>query len=425
MKGKQLALLLLLLAVLGGAGWYLQKGSRSAWSETAAGAGGKVVNLPLNDVAQVTIKTSLGELNLVKKADTWTVAERADYAADFAKVSELLRKVWDLKTVQEVKVGPSQFARLELNEPGKDGAGGTLVDFKDKDGKRLDALLLGKKSLRKPEGGEEVPGMGGGFPVGRYVMPVGDKARVSLVSEVFQDVEPKPEQWLRHDFIKVENVTALTLAGATDAQKWKLTRESPTADWKLADAKPTEQVDAGKVGAFGSLLTSASFTDVLAPDAKPEETGLDKPTVATFETADHFTYTLKIGKLANDSYPVKIEVAANLAKERTPGKDEKPEDKTKLDEEFKANLKKQEDKLAAEKAYEGRAYLIGKFTIESLLKDRAALLAEKKPETPTSAVTPPVGTDGAAILEQLKKSMPAGVKAEVVAPAPGAAEKKK
>jgi hypothetical protein len=41
-----------------------------------------------------------------------------------------------------------------------------------------------------------------------------------------------------------------------------------------------------------------------------------------------------------------------LAKERQPGKDEKPEDKTKLDEEFKTKLKGFEDKLAAEKKLE-------------------------------------------------------------------------
>src|SRR5438046_2062412 len=131
MKGKHLAIILLLLLVVGGLGFYLQKNTSSSWSATAAGAGGKVVNLPLNDVDRVVIKTGYGELNLMKKDDTWVVAERADYPANYEKVSDLLRKIWDLKTVQVVKVGASQMPRLELVEPGKGTGGGTLVEFKD------------------------------------------------------------------------------------------------------------------------------------------------------------------------------------------------------------------------------------------------------------------------------------------------------
>jgi hypothetical protein len=386
MKGKHLALLLLLVVVLGGAAFLSQKSSSSSWSATAAGAGGKVINLPLNDVARVVIKASDGEVNLVKKDDTWTVAERADYPASFEKVSDLLRKSWDLKTVQEVKVGPSQFARLELVAPDKDGGKGTLVEFKDKDGKRLEGLLLGKKNMRKGDG--EMPGMGG-FPVGRYVMPAADKAKVSLVSESFEDATVKPDQWLKRDFFKLENPVSITLAGTTDAQHWKLTRENTTSDWALADLKPGEELDKNKTSSFGSIFSSASFSDVLAPDAKPADTGLDKPTVATIETSDHFIYSVKIGKLTGESYPITLEVRANLPKERTPGKDEKPEDKTKLDDEFKANLQRQEEKLAGEKKFEGRPYLVARFTIDSLLKDRAALLAEKKPEPAPAAGTPP------------------------------------
>jgi hypothetical protein len=37
---------------------------------------------------------------------------------------DLIRKLWELKTVQDVKVGPSQFPRLDLVEPGKEGGVG-------------------------------------------------------------------------------------------------------------------------------------------------------------------------------------------------------------------------------------------------------------------------------------------------------------
>jgi hypothetical protein len=394
MKGKHLALLLLLVALVGGASWYLQKSNVSSWSETGSGAGGKVVNLPINDVARIVIKDADKAVNLVQKNDTWTVEERGDYPAAFDKVSELLRKVWDLKTVQDVKVGGSQLSRLELVEPAKDAKNaGTLLDFQDKDGKRLQALLLGKKYLRKSTGGD-MPG----FPAGRYVMPIGDKAKVSLVSEALEDVVTKPEEWLNKDFFKIESPSAISVVGTTDAVKWKLTRENGVGDWKLADAKPDEQLDTAKVSSFANAFSNATFTDVLAPNVAPAETGLDKPSLITVETAEGFSYVMKVGKLSGENYPLMLEVSGNFPKERTPGKDEKPEDKTKLDDEFKAKQKRLEEKLASEKKFEGRVYLVGKFSIDALLKDRAALLAEKKPEPAPApaagAPTPPVPSTG-------------------------------
>ena len=178
MKGKHLFLILLLAGAVG-ATWHFNFRDRTddAWS--AKGAGGKVFYLALNEVTRVTVKTADAELNLVKKDDAWTVQERAGYPANFEQLSGLLRKLADMKTVQEQKVGPSQLARLELVEPGKGAGAGTRLEFKDKDGKALGGLLLGKKFMKK---GDAQFGDAGGFPAGRYVVPFGTHS-VSLVSE--------------------------------------------------------------------------------------------------------------------------------------------------------------------------------------------------------------------------------------------------
>jgi hypothetical protein len=384
MKGKHFALLFLLVALAGSAGYFLYQDNTASWNAATGTAGGKVIEFPINDVARVTIKATGGELNLVKQGDEWTVQERAGYSAAFDQVSDLIRKLWELKTVQEVKVGPSQFPRLELVEPGKEGAAGTVVELKDKDGKKLAALLIGKSFLKKSAG---MAGDSEGFPAGRYVVPLG-RTNVSLVSETLDSVATKPEPWLKRDFFSIENVKSIKLAGQDESQRWTLTRENATAEWKLADAKPDETIDSAKVSSLPTVFSHARFADVLAPDAKPEDTGLDQPATATFETSDKFTYVLKIGKPNGENQPVSLTVSADLAKEREPGKDEKPEDKTKLDEEFKAARKRLEDKLAAEKKFERRAYLIAKTTIDQLLKDRAALLVEKKPEPAPAPANP-------------------------------------
>src|SRR5436853_7632966 len=114
MKGKQLFILLVLAALAGGAWYYLSERTRHSWTGRGRDEA-KVIAFPINDVARIRIKSADGELNVVKKGDTWIGPERADYPANFEQVSSLLRNLWELKTVQEVQVGQSQLPRVELD----------------------------------------------------------------------------------------------------------------------------------------------------------------------------------------------------------------------------------------------------------------------------------------------------------------------
>ena len=113
-------------------------------------------------------------------------------------------------------------------------------------------------------------------------------------------------------------------------------------------------------------------------DAKPETTGLEQPTLVKVETFEGFSYTIKVGTKTNDNYHLTLAVAGSFAKERAPATDEKPEDKAKLDKEFADNLKKLEEKLSREKAFEPWTFLASGWTVDSVLKERGNLLAEKK-----------------------------------------------
>ena len=167
---------------------------------------------------------------------------------------------------------------------------------------------------------------------------------------------------------------------------WKLERAESSTEWKLADAKPGEQLDPTKAAQVTSALSSiSSFSDVLPPDAKPETTGLDKPAVVTVTTQDGFTYTLKVGKKTGEAYALAVAVTADLAKSRTPAKDEKPEDKARLDKEFQTKHETLEKKLTGEKKFEGRIFLVSKYGVEQLEKNRADLLAPKPTPSPSPA----------------------------------------
>jgi len=385
MNSRQLTLIVVFAVVLAAIGWILfHRGTRS-WESQPTSGDAKVVEFPLNDVAHIAIKDGTSELNLVRKEDGWVVRERADYPANFEHVSRLLRKIWNMKPVQTLQVGPSQLGRFDLVAPASGAKGATLLDLKDKDEKRVAALLVGKQYFKKSN---QNFGPAGGFAAGRYVMPENGSKRVVLVSDPLQDLTTKPERWLNLDFIKIEKPKTIALDGATPTMKWKLERENESADWKFADAKPAEELDQAKASTLAGSISNLRFTDALDQKAKPETTGLDHPSTATIETSDGFTYTLKIGKLNGEGYPMTLSIEAMLpAAQASASPNEKPEDQKKREEEFSKKKKTLEEKLAREKKFEGRPFLINKFAAEQLLKNRADLIKTEPSPTPASPTT--------------------------------------
>lgn len=384
MNGKQFLTLIVLGLLVGGLGFYFYGKKKESYTASSFQSGQKVIkDFPLNEIAQVRIKQATNEVNLVR-GDVWTVKERWNYPANFSEIHEFLRKVWELKPVQDVEAGKSQYGRLQLVSPAESQGtnSGTLVEFKDSKGAAAKSLILGKKLMKESQG-SPFGGGGGEFPVGRYVLVPDTTSKVWLVNETFSNIDTKPEQWLNKDFFKVEKVKSVEVSFPDKpTNNWSVARETESGEWKLVgEAKEGEKFDASKASSLNYALSSPSFNDIASPDLKPEETGLAQPTVAKLETFDGFLYTVSLGGKTNeDNQFFKLSVQANIAKERTPGKDEKPEDKEKLDKEFKEKKEKLEEKLKAEQKYEKWTYLVSKWTVDALLKERKDFMSEKKEE---------------------------------------------
>lgn len=377
MNRKQFIVLIVLVLAIGGAAVLLRNKKDTSWESGEKPVSGTVLkDFPLNDVTEISIKDKDGSLTLVKKDERWTVKERNHYRANFQEIGDLLRKVWDLKPVQQPKVGESQLGRLELLEPGKGEKSGALVEFKGQGGKALGALLLGKKHMR--EGNSQFGG--GSFADGRYLMIPGKLETIALVSESFDSIASKPAEWLAKEFFKIEKIKSVTVS-TNGTEQWSISRETETGEWKLAGLKEPEKMDTSATGAFNYLLSSAAFSDVLT-----ENVELKNPIKATIETFDNFKYELTLAATEQpEGYHMKLRVNADLAKERTPAKEEKAEDKPKLDKEFKERTDKLAEKLKLEKQFEGYTYYVNKFTVDPLLKQRADLVAKTQEKPATGA----------------------------------------
>jgi hypothetical protein len=380
MNRKQLIMLLVALAVIGGASLLLMQRRQQAWTASETTIGQKLLNnFQMNDIAAIHIKGDT-DLELDKKDGRWRVEARSGYPANFSQISELLIKMGDLKVAQSEPIGASQLGRMHLAEPGKGADSATLLEFKDASGKVLDSLLLGKKHTQKSERPSPMSMGEDGFADGRYVMLHSDPGDVFTVSDALNSVDPKPATWLDKDFFKVEKPKMISFVSTNASNSWTISRESETAPWVLADLKPGEVLDSNKLSSLSSTLSYPNFVD-LAGDQSPAKTGLDKPLALSIETFDHFTYNIKIGnKTPESDYNLNVNVTAAAPAERTPGKDEKPDDKKRLDKEFADKTKQFATKLDQEKALDKWTYVVNSWLIDPLIRDRAQLMVDKKDE---------------------------------------------
>lgn len=383
MNRKQFFILLVLVAVIGAAGLLVYQRNSNSWHGNSAAIGQKLLpNLPINDIAQIAIKSGTESTTLERKSNLWCVRERNDYPANFSQISEMLMKFADLKVAQNQDVGPSQLGRFELLPPGAGQGTSTSIEFKDQSGKSLGLLLLGKRHMKKPSGNSQPGGMGDdGWPDGRYVMVGTGATTAALISDPLDNVQSKPDQWLNKAFLSVEKPRMISVEFPEATNSWKLTRASETNDWQLAGAKPGEKLDSSKISSVTSPLSSPTFNDV-APFSTASAVS---NTVLTVETFDGFTYAAKIEPKRDDNYPVNFSITASLPAARTPGKDEKAADKARLDKEFQAQQKTLADKLAKEEAYTNWVYQLPTYTLEEVLKTRQQLLVETSTNTTATA----------------------------------------
>ena len=349
MNARIAAILVVLLVVLGGGALLIQQ--RSVPSAPGASLGQPLLpGLKASDVAAFAIKTPKDSLTVERKGDRWGIAERDGFPADFGKVRDFVINATGLKIGQVDEAGEKDRARLQLD------ASGTRIEFRGADGKPLAALTAGKKYFKtEPDNPEKAIGDG------RYVALTGDDKRVYLISDPLAQASTKTAEWIDHKGFAAEKVKTLEVRYPEGAGNYKIERSGDNADWKFTGS--SDKVDAPKANSASYSLSLIEIADVAPKDAKPEDTGLDKPTLVTASTFDGLTYTLSIGKLAGENY------YATVAIDGEP----KPEGKD-ADE----RAKKLAERLPREKNLARYVLLIPKSKLEDTLKKRADLVPAKE-----------------------------------------------
>jgi Domain of unknown function (DUF4340) len=364
-KMKKSLLLSCLAILLGAAGIYFEICQSASWS--SAKTDRRILpNLPLNDISKINLQSANAAVTLEKKNGTWSVADRNDYPADFQKIRDLTQKLWELKAVQEMQVGLSQFSRLKIGTPGQGDGSGTKIELLGDQNKELGSLIVGKSMEQGEQRG----------PGGRFIFNPATKDRVYLVSERFSEIDPLiVGLWLDPAFFQPDQLKEIDQKPWANNPGWKVSRGDDKAPWTLEGATKDEKLDPAFEGSLDSF--SPVFQDVCPPSTSSDLTGLNAPFEAELKTFDGFSYSIILGKPGpGKARYFQVKVSADFPTTRSPSGDETPEAKRKNDEEFDRKIAALKERLKKEKRFEEWIYLVPDSTVESILKRRDEILAK-------------------------------------------------
>ena len=273
MNSKSLFTLLGVAVVLGGAAYFMQRGSRPA----AAKLNGKAIlpGLRVADVARV----EAGNLTLAASADGWKVESLHGYPADREKIAENLMKL------AELKVG--QVAR------GRKLGAETKVTLKDASGKELAALALGDKHMKKPTG--QAAMYGGGYPDGRYVAFGGETV---LVKDTLDAFDGEVRSWCNTRIASIPSTDVQAVSFKHGAEVVELTKGTNSV-WTLKGLTDKEELDTSKTYSLDSALSYLDFNAVADPKLTEAELGFATGYVYTVSVKDGSNTVTRVATVGN------------------------------------------------------------------------------------------------------------------------------
>jgi hypothetical protein len=347
MNARIALILVVLLAVLGGGALLYQHQERSRRPENVGTLGRNLFkDLKAAEVAAIRIVEPKSTLTVRQKDNRWVLAERGDFPADVAKVREFVVQALSLKVGQSEPIGDQDRARLNLDESG------TQVEFAGADGKPLSRLIVGKKYFKR-----EVDNPEKARADGRFVALPGEPKTVYIVSDPLNQASARSAAWIDKTSFKVEKVKTLEVR-YPEGGGYRIERAGDSADWRLAGARPDEKLEVTKANAASYSLGLLELADVA-----PKDTALEAPVSIQASTLDGLLYSIKVGKLQGDNYPVSFSSSGVLRK----------------NEKDAERLKQVEERLPREKLLSDYVLLIPKSKLEDTLRKRSDML-EKKDE---------------------------------------------
>ncbi len=234
----------------------------------------------LQDAARLEITHEGATLKVVRDHDAWTLAGRAGYPAQQAKVHELTAALTGLQLAEPRTSDPSQYARLGVEDAQGKDAHSTLVRVLDASGGAIAELLLGHERTGS-----------GGSGDGVYVRRPGE-AQAWLASGQLQ-ASSDVADWIARDIASIapDKIASVTVTHGGDTLSFarkdgKITMTAP------ADHPPLDQF---KLDDIGRALDNLTLTDVKPAPMPGAEAGR-----STIVTTDGMTVNVTVNTAGPD-----------------------------------------------------------------------------------------------------------------------------
>jgi hypothetical protein len=224
-------------------------------------------------------------MTLIRDGDSWLVAEKGNYPANAAKISQVVRAMADLTLVEPKTQNPDLYPRIEVEDPGNGKS--AMVAVKDKSGGDLAQAIVGKRRYDRLGAGND----------GVYLRKPGEAQ--SWLARGTLDPSGDPASWLDRHIIdisekKIAKVTLTQPDGTQpDGSKLVIGRAAPDASFAVEDAPAdTKFKSESTIGGPAAALETLDLDDVKPAGELPVP---DKDVVtASFTTFDGLTVDLRL-----------------------------------------------------------------------------------------------------------------------------------
>jgi hypothetical protein len=234
----------------------------------------------LGEVASLAVTRDGFSETFTRDGDAWLAADKGNYPAASAKISQIVRSMADLTLVEAKTQKPELYPRLEVEDPGKGKS--ALVTVKDRAGKTLAELIVGKRRYDRLGAGND----------GVYVRKPGEVQ--SWLARGSLDVSGIPSSWLDRRILDIpDKRIAKVVLTQPDGARLVLSRAAPDAKFAVEGAAADTKYRSDTATAEPAMALETLDLDDVAPAAKMP-VPMQGVASASFTTFDGLTVDLRV-----------------------------------------------------------------------------------------------------------------------------------
>jgi hypothetical protein len=293
MKSKNLIILLTICCVLAIVAFFIFNKNSNTIREVKLGQ--KLFdNLQVNEIAKITIKSADGAVILKKEKTFWAVDNKFKYPADFSKITDLAKKLKELKIGRYFNASEDIISRQSLHPPDKKeippSQKGIQIVLFDKQKKILLDLILGK--IRESSS----------RTVGQYVM-LSTKPTVYLVDKTFLFLDKEPKQWLNKDLINIKAKDVekvICFAPKREKVIYEIKRPEKEKPPVFVNAPRDKKVETSKINQVIEALSALKIEDIADPGRNIKQTKSKNTPYFEYYLYDGTVYNIYPGPAINN-----------------------------------------------------------------------------------------------------------------------------